>query len=54
MTSHLNTALELTPDTSFLRSMCRASYFNMEMNQQDAQILITSLYFRMLDMFRTL
>ena len=26
---------------------------NMEMNQQDAQILLTSLSFRMLDMFRT-
>ena len=27
---------------------------NMEMNQQNAQILVTTLYFRMLDMFRTL
>ena len=25
--------------------MCRESYFNMEMNQQDAQIVVTSLYF---------
>jgi hypothetical protein len=24
------------------------------MNQQDAQILVTSIYFRMLDMFRTI
>ena len=27
---------------------------NMEMNKEDAQIIVTSLYFRMLDMFRTL
>ena len=34
--------------------MYHASYSNMEINQQDAQILVTRLYFQMLDMFQTL
>ena len=37
-----------------LTYMKRIYKYSMEMNQQDAQILVTSLYFRMLDMFRTL